>query len=693
MSDNRVATTAPPTDASSDRPAGPAEPAPLPLDLASPQLTIRALLTGMLLGAVLSACNIYSGLKVGWSFNMSITAGLLAFGFWSAMRTLGFRPFGLLENNINQTACSAGAAVSSAGLVAPIPALAMLTGQTLPWHWLALWVFSVCLVGIAAAVPLRRQMILTERLPFATGIATAETLKELYARGVEALRRVLMLFSWALVASAMLLAEHARWIKRLPLPGSIQGFSASSLTFSLDPTLMMYAVGGLVGIRATVSMLIGGVLAWGILAPQLLRSGHIRLTVSEQLDALPDGVQLPPPPAGYLSYDEHRKKLEWSGVMTASERDALLAQSDDPAFQQAVTRLYARSQLDGPPPADPDLKRAQPNFKDLVTWLLWPGVTMMVVASLVSLAFNWRSFVRAFSGGGADVPDGPTGPQPTAGEVTRQWFIAGLLVAFSLSVALQVFLFSIPWWAASLGVLLTFLLAVVAGRVSGETNITPVGAMGKVTQLLFGAMLSGQAAPNLMAANVTGGAASQCADMLHDLKCGYLVGAAARMQTLAQLCGALAGALAGSFVYLVLIPNPREMLITEQWAAPAVATWKAVAELFMVGFAAMPRGTPLAIMIAAAAAVVLVVADKVAPKTWRRFILSPTSIGLAFTIQAHTTLAMFTGAALMLALSRVLPAWSARFATVICAGVIAGESITGVGLSVSQLPLFQRSPG
>jgi len=51
-----------------------------PVNLVDPQLTIRAVLTGMVLGGILSLCNIYSGLKIGWGFNMSITAMLLGFG-------------------------------------------------------------------------------------------------------------------------------------------------------------------------------------------------------------------------------------------------------------------------------------------------------------------------------------------------------------------------------------------------------------------------------------------------------------------------------------------------------------------------------------------------------------------------------------------------------------------------------------
>ena len=875
-------------------------PQPLPLDRASPQFTLRAILTGAVLAFVLASCNVYAGLKIGWGFNMAITAALIAFGGWTVIAKLtGRSRLGLLENNINQTAAAAGASVSSAGLVAPIPALTMLTGQTLEWYWLILWVFSVCMVGIAVAIGLRRQMILVDKLPFVTGVATAETLRELYAKGSEALKRVLALIGAALAAAPLLWATQYKpplFAQKMPavaIPGDwrIGGLAAKALTFGLNTTLMMYAVGALIGIRACISLLVGAALAWGVLAPALIHSRHLRLEVTEPLPALPAGVVLPPEPTGYARYDDAKFTLVWKGVMSPAERDELLARSDDPAFREAVAKLSVRSRLelaapltalppgvtlphDGPlaydapghklvarrgvdrqtvaelrerssdsafraalaelsgfyqytttrripvseplarlpegltvprnlsavlrfsagrdvlttsglpdeaalrrwrdqaaelaarrpslradcdallaaldrlrarltqPPLPADFavpatldgvvsydpatgslratgiltpgdskallaalpaedpayadyrtavqalvsgsafKPAEPDFKSVVTWLLWPGVALMVVASLVSFAFSWRSIAATFTGGHKVAADGS--PADT-GEVTRQWFLAALVVSLVASVILQVWFFEIKWWAAAVGVLLSFLLAVVAGRVSGETNITPVGAMGKVTKLLFGVLTPGRVEPNLMAANVTGGAASQCAELLHDLKCGYLLGATPRLQVWAQVWGALAGSAGGSLVYLLLVPNPREQLITEEWAAPAVAAWKAVAELFQIGFHAIPSGTPLAILIASLAAIFLVVLEKKVPKKVRPFVPSAASLGLAFVIQAYTCFTMFAGALVAWGLTRWCKTWTERFLVTICAGIVAGETLTGVGMSLYEI--------
>ena len=97
-------------------------------------LTLRSIATGMVIGTVLTPCNVYSGLKIGWSFNMSITSALIAFAFWRlAGDLLGARPWGMQENVMNQTTASSAASIISAGLVAPIPALTLLTGQKLAW--------------------------------------------------------------------------------------------------------------------------------------------------------------------------------------------------------------------------------------------------------------------------------------------------------------------------------------------------------------------------------------------------------------------------------------------------------------------------------------------------------------------------------------------------------------------------------
>lgn len=811
---------------------GQAQLQPLPIDWTSPQLTIRALATGMILGGVLSICNVYTGLKIGWGTNMSITGILLAYAAWAAVRAgtgNRMKPFSILENNINQASCSAAAAVSSAGLVAPIPALTLITGEELSWTMLSIWVFSVCLVGISVATGLRRQMIIVDRLPFPSGIACAATLREIYAQGSEATVRVAMMGVAALVASLTKVAQIIGWLRaEYAIPGlMIGGVPASRYTLSLEPNLLMVGVGGLIGFKAGLSMLLGAILAWGVIAPRIVESGAAALRSRETLLHMPAEVRLEP--RDRMEFLAGRGELVLAGQMSDEKFQRLHAMSDDPLWREALRklRLEANHRFSGAagtpgdytttrairrsadlspfpqgfaipamaaalvryeplearliawgqvpddvrdgittamatfleqhperadsgqalanavrtlasaspaplteplPPVlaerisiinggthlqatgalptdlaqatqglDPDLAATirslvsgsalappQPNFTDILEWLLWPGVTLMVVSSLVAFGLSWRSIVRSFFGGKAA---GQSTPTEDGGDVSRQWFVGGLIVALVISVALQLWLFEIIWYAAILGVLLSFVLAVVASRVSGETNVTPVGAMGKVTQLAFGLLVPNNPAANLMTANVTGGAASQCADLMHDFKCGHLLGATARKQAVGQVGGALAGSMLGSLFYLILIPDPRSMLLTPEWPAPAVATWKAVADLFAIGLEALPAGTPLAMLVAGTIGVILPVLNRVAPAAIKWWLPSASALGLAFVITGRNSISMFIGAALAMVLAKLLPRWSDRFVVVIASGLVAGESLTGAGDAV-RLVLF-----
>jgi len=584
-----------------------------PVNTSAPQITVRAVLTGMLLGGILSLTNIYAGLKIGWGFNMSVTAMLVSFGLYRGAERLGARRWGMLENNINQTSASAAASISSAGLVAPIPALTILTGQELSYPLLVAWTFSVSLVGVMVAIGLRRQMLIQDRLPFPFGIASAETIQQMYAKGSEAMARVLALAGGAAAGASLKLTSYLAGWHAVGLPFSLKAaaatglrrFTFANLGFSLDPSSLMIGAGMIIGLRAGVSMLLGVVIAWGVFAPMAVNEG-------------------------------------WAVI---------------PEAMQQGDRLW---------------------FGPINKWMLWPGVSMMVTAALTSFAFSWRSVLAAVRG----ARSGPEGAEESEHDVPRKLFMAGLVVSGVAAVVGQIVFFDVTWWIAILAVLLTFFLAIVAGRVSGETGITPVGPMGKVTQLLFGVLSPTNVAGNLMAANVTGGAGSQCGDMLHDLKTGLLIGASPKHQALSQLFGVLAGATAGCAGYLLLIPDPANMLLTEEWPAPAVAAWKGVAELFRDGIDGLPTMALEAMLIGGGLGIVLAILEKVLPKKARTWVPSPAAVGIAIVVPAYYAISMFIGSAISAVAHKVNPKWAKRFVIIIGSGLIAGESVVGVAIAI-----------
>ena len=235
--------------------------APISTNQSRAQLTLRAVLTGMAFGSILSLCNLYVGLKIGWGIGMSLTAALLAFGTWQILQKTGrCQGLSILETNISQTAASAAASISGAGLIAAIPALTILTGQTMSWGTLVLWTSSVCAVGVVVSIGLRKQLIEVDKLPFPSGFATGKTLQELYNHGSDAAVRLQLLGGMALISASVKFAEHFDYLKRIAVPGwisarpggglekaGVAGYAPSNLGFSIEPTLMMYGVGAIVG--------------------------------------------------------------------------------------------------------------------------------------------------------------------------------------------------------------------------------------------------------------------------------------------------------------------------------------------------------------------------------------------------------------------------------------------------------------
>jgi uncharacterized oligopeptide transporter (OPT) family protein len=560
------------------------------------ELSLRAVITGTVLGILLTPSNVYAGLKIGWSFNMSIIALLVGYAIWQglAKRSSEQLPWTLHESNINQTVASAAASIISGGLVAPIPAYTLLTGNQLDaWPMIA-WVFSVSFLGIWIAWYLRPSLLNDKALKFPEGMATLETLLHIYNHGREAATRLKVLLSAALLSGLVKWVDTFLWA----FPRWSPSAQLERLTFTADPSLLLLGFGGIIGIRVGLTLLLGALLAWGGLGPWLLAHGLVSL------------------PAG----------------------------------------------------------SSGPQFAALVEWLLWPGVSLMVCSTLASLTIRlWALYTSTKSVGGQ------------AWSVPKPGPAAGFALSIVLVVSLQALLFGINLWMALLTIPLAICLAAVAARVVGATGIPPIGAIGQLSQLSFGIVAPGQVPINLMSANTAGGSEGQCTEMMNDFKVGKAIGATPHKQVIAQILGIFIGSIVGVFAYLALIPDPQSMLLTEEWPAPAVATWKAVAQTLTHGLDSLSASIRWAIAIAGVAGVLLGVLDSLLPVHRARYLPSAAALGLAFVLPASVSLMMALGAVLTWLVSCRWPSITERFAITAAAGLIAGESITGVGASLWQM--------
>jgi OPT family oligopeptide transporter len=320
-------------------------------------------------------------------------------------------------------------------------------------------------------------------------------------------------------------------------------------------------------------------------------------------------------------------------------------------------------------------------YRGIVAWSLWGGTATILTSGLMTFAFQWHTIGRAFSGLTRILSPRHAETDSLAElekiEVPGTWFLLGSVAATIGVVSIQVIGFSIHWWMGAISVLMTFFLAVVACRATGETDITPIGAMGKITQLFYGVVEPANVTTNLMTAGVTAGAASSSADLLTDLKSGYLLGANPRKQFLAQFLGIFAGALVIVPAFYAIVPSAN-ILGSDRFPAPAAQVWKGVAELLVHGLSSLQTTERWALVIGGLAGILIALLERLLPQKARPFIPSAMGLGLAFVIPFWNTLSMFAGALIAWIISKGAGAFAERYTIPVASGVIAGESLMGV---------------
>jgi len=232
-----------------------------------PDLTARALASGLAVGVLLCIANLYVGLKTGFWDGGQITASVLVFALASGRLTR-------LENNVAQTAaCAVGGIPAAAGLLGAVPALQLL-GVRVPGWGIALWGLALGIIGVMIALALRRRLLEEEDLPFPTGVATAEVIEVLHAGGAESRGRARSLLTGGIAAAVVAWfrgGKPALIPEILAMPGRVAGVPLESLGIGVSTSPLLWGVGIVVGPRIAVGLLSGSVLGWLVLGPWLVR--------------------------------------------------------------------------------------------------------------------------------------------------------------------------------------------------------------------------------------------------------------------------------------------------------------------------------------------------------------------------------------------------------------------------------------
>ncbi len=456
----------------------------VPATVTLPEITVKAVILSILLAAVLAAANAYLGLFAGMTVSASIPAAVASMAILRL-----FRRSNILENNIVQTAASSGEALA-AGVIFTIPAL-LLVGY---WPEFDYWQTTVIamvggLLGVLFTIPLRRALIVTARLRFPEGVATAEVLKvaasdQTGPSNTEAGRDFRALLAAALVGGAVKFGESGVRLWTESLEGAVQaGRTVLYAGLNLSPALL--AVGFIIGLHTALVVFLGGVLGWVILMPTygLLnglppdRTGLAAATAiwSGQVRYVGIGAML----IGGLWTLTRLCEPVWGSLQTL--RAAVQGQG-----MTGSSTVSARTERDAP---------------------LW-WIVALFLLSLVPMAWLYTGVVSSPA--------------------------IGLLMTAVMAVA--AFLFS-------------SVAAYMAGLVGSSSN--PVSGVTIATIMLASLLLvlfMGAGHPAGPAAALVIGAVVCCAaamggDNLQDLKTGHVVGATPWKQQVMQVVGVLTGAM------------------------------------------------------------------------------------------------------------------------------------------------------
>jgi putative OPT family oligopeptide transporter len=467
------------------------------------EFTARSVLLGVILGVIFGASSLYLVLKVGLTVSASIPVAVIAVTLFRLLHKAGGRDSTILENNIVQTAGSAGESIAF-GLGVTMPAILIL-GFDLEITRVMLVAVLGSLLGVLMMIPLRRSMIVAQHaeLKYPEGTACAEVLKAAASpqsraasdapavQSFDAGRRAAVIFAGFAGAFAYKVLNVAGKLWKDEAGVNFGShFKGGSLAVEVSPELL--GVGFIIGPRIASIMCAGGVLAYLVLIPMIKFFG--------------DALTQPLEPGSKL----------------------ISAMSPNEIRSAYVLYIGAGAVAAG-------------------------GIISMIRA----LPTIWHSLKMSMTaiGGASAAASGLR----TDRDIPMKWVLIG---AFAIVAAITV---AEPLHMNLLGALLIvvfgFLFTTVSSRLTGEigSSSNPISGMTVATLLLtcvIFLLVGWTGGPYYITALSVGAivciASSNAGTTSQDLKTGFLIGSTPRLQQYAILAGSLLSALALGPVLLTL---------------------------------------------------------------------------------------------------------------------------------------------
>jgi OPT family oligopeptide transporter len=546
-----------------------AAPPPAPMPPPPPSgLSYRAMGLGIAIGTLLCFSNTFFGLQTGWVTMASLQSALLSFLTIELLGRLDARtaPLTIAEHVLLVTISTASATMPlAAGFVGIIPALRILQARgegmpsasdlplQTPGAQLA-WSLSVCFLGVFVAVPLRGYI---STLSFPSGTATATLIQGLHAArppaaaaaapaplpGQQLQPPSMRLVGLAFAASAALTLCSFLF----PALGGLPVFTALGLPgvsawgWVLTLSLSHVGQGMLMGWHTCASMFAGAVVAWGVLGPAAAAAGWV-------------GAPLSSGARGGRAFNL------WVSL------SILIAEA-------ATTTALA----------------------------LWGMAWAAAAKHQQERQQSKEGSCTAAAAGATPAEAAP--PGAAAEEVLPRWLWASGLAGSCLVAVLALMpLGRVSLAEALLAVLLSLPISVIAVRVLGMTDLNPVSGLGKLTQVVFGALSPLNLVGNVIAGAVAEAGAQQAGDLMQDLKTGHLCAVPLRAQFLGQCLGSAVSAAAAVAAFAVF--DAAYGIPSRSLPAPTAAVWVAMAEA-MAGHGLQAEVVPFMVLGGLASAAVV----------------------------------------------------------------------------------------
>jgi len=315
---------------------------------------------------------------------------------------------------------------------------------------------------------------------------------------------------------------------------------------------------------------------------------------------------------------------------------------------------------------------------EILLTVMWPGIAVLIAGGITTLLLRWRSIVSSFrslSSSGS-----------VSGDMPLKWVGLGSATAAIALIAIQSSFFGTPVWQSVIAIALAAPLGLVALRVLGETNWGPISTMANLTQAVFGAIAPGSLNASMVSSGVTGAVAAESEGIMQDYKVGSMIGSTPKILTYMQLLAVPVGALALAFAYPLLRDTYGIIGDNAKLSSPVSARWVGFAKIVTQQLSGPGALTPEAMLriswmkssfaVGALIGVLLTLLEQ--NKSWRRFVPSPTGMGIGVLIPISAVSVMFIGAAADWVWEKVNAVTHTRYSIATASGFIAGEAIVAV---------------